>query len=209
MLDTIGTRVFPSVKLSTLTSGPSRYSSITTRAPLSPKARSSIAGALHGLNGLLARHGHHHALAERQAVGLDHDGQGRALNVFERSRRVVKYLVGGGGYAVLLHEVLGKDLAALYHSRALFRPEAGYARGLQRVHHAEAERVVRRDHGVVYLVLPGIGHGAVNIRRGHTGAYCVLRDPAVAGQDMYFAGPGAFFERPHNSVFPPTGTYNE
>ena len=43
MLDTIGTSVFPSVKLSTLTSGPSRYSSMTTRAPLSPKARSSIA----------------------------------------------------------------------------------------------------------------------------------------------------------------------
>ena len=38
----MGTTVSPSVKLSTETSGPSMNSSMTTRAPLCPKALSSI-----------------------------------------------------------------------------------------------------------------------------------------------------------------------
>ncbi|OPZ68781.1 MAG: hypothetical protein BWY81_00714 [Firmicutes bacterium ADurb.Bin467] len=40
--DTIGTIALPSVNASTDTSGPSRYSSMTTRLPLLPNARSSM-----------------------------------------------------------------------------------------------------------------------------------------------------------------------
>ena len=38
----MGSMVSPSVKASTDTSGPARNSSMTTRAPLSPKSRSAI-----------------------------------------------------------------------------------------------------------------------------------------------------------------------
>ena len=42
MEDTMGAMAVPSVKARTLTSGPVKNSSITTRLPESPKARSSI-----------------------------------------------------------------------------------------------------------------------------------------------------------------------
>ena len=105
-------------------------------------------GALHGPDGLLPRHGDDDALAEREAVGLDHDGDGAALHVFERGVDVVEDLVGGGGDAVLLHEALGEDLAALYLGGALEGAEGGYAGLVERVHHAEAEGVVGRHDGV-------------------------------------------------------------
>ena len=208
MLLTMGTRVFPSVKARTLTSG-------ALEVFLYDQARAALAeGAVHhgvfdGLDGLLPAHGDDDALAQREAVGLDHDGDGAALDVLERGVRVLEDLVGRRGDAVLLHEALGEDLAALNLGRAPEGAEGGDAGVGQRVDHAEAEGVVRRDDGVVYALLARVGDDAVDVRGGDIGADGVLRDAAVAGQDVYLACARALFERAHNGVLAPAGTYYE
>ena len=140
------------------------------KALLDDEARAALAedallhGGADGSAGLLAAHGDGDALAEGEAVGLDDEGQGRGLDVGHGCVEVVEDLIGGGGYAVLFHEALGKDLAALYLRRGLRRAEGRHADVLKGVGHAEAEGVVGRDDGEVYARLAREVHGALYIR---------------------------------------------
>ena len=55
-----------------------------------------------------------HALAQRQTVGLDDGGDGGGVQIGEAPAAMSsKTSYRGGGDAVLFHEILGKDLAAL------------------------------------------------------------------------------------------------
>ena len=62
-LDSMGTRCSPSQKASTVTSGPTMHSSMTT---VEPEATEFVVlhHGTHGLLGLLHSGGHHHALAQ-------------------------------------------------------------------------------------------------------------------------------------------------
>ena len=71
----------------------------------------------------LARLGDHHALAGRQAVGLDHDRQRLAGDDRPAPRGVREAAVGGGGDAELGAEVLGEALRALEPGGRLGRSE--------------------------------------------------------------------------------------
>ena len=76
-----------------------------------------------------------------------------ALDVVHDLGGVVEGLILRGGDAVLLHQVLGEDLAGLDAGRGLVRAEGRDADLCQRVHHAQCQRVVLRHHDVVELFL--------------------------------------------------------
>ena len=122
------------------------------------------------------------ALAQRQAVRLD-DHRPFALrpDVVEGLGGVVKGLVGGGGDAVFLHQVLGKDLGRLDPGGRLVGAEGGDAHRRQRVHHAEGQGVVLGDHDVVEGLLFGKGDHRLHVGGLDVLANGVIADAAVAG----------------------------
>ena len=176
---------------------------------LDDEARAALAedallhGGADGSAGLLAAHGDGDALAEGEAVGLDDEGQGRGLDVGHGCVEVVEDLIGGGGYAVLFHEALGKDLAALYLRRGLRRAEGRHADVLKGVGHAEAEGVVGCDDGEVYARLAREVHGALYIRGAARDADRIGRDAAVARQGVNFRRLRAFAQRPYDRMLSP------
>ena len=131
-----------------LASSPSRNSSITTRAPASPKRPASIASR--GRDGFVGRRADHDALAGREAVGLDHDR--RAAARAPRPRRSVASVnvrIGGGRDAVARAEILGEGLGALELRRRAARAEAAQAGRRERVDDAEHQRRLGADDGEV------------------------------------------------------------
>ena len=89
---------------------------------------------------------HHHALAGRQAVGLDDDRRALRAHVGLGRRRGGEALVGGGRDAVRLAQVLGEALGAFELRRRLARAERLDAGGGEIVDDAGAERRLRADH---------------------------------------------------------------
>src|SRR5699024_9318888 len=124
-------------------------------------------------------------------------------NVGHGCVEVVEDLIGGGGYAVLFHEALGKDLAALYLRRGLRRAEGRHADVLKGVGHAEAERVVGRDDGEVYARLARDIHGTLYIRGAARDADRTGRDAVVARQGVDFRRLRAFAQRPYDRMLSP------
>ena len=159
----MGAMAVPSVKARTLTSGPVKNSSMTTRLPESPKARSSMMVLTAALR-LFIGPGDQHPLAQGQAVRLDDDGEGGGPQESQGLRRGGEHLIPGGGDVVFLHQVLGKDLAGLDPGGLGVRAEAGDARGVEGVHAPQGQGVVRRHHGEVHGVAPGEGHDAADVR---------------------------------------------
>ena len=138
----------------------------------------------HSFPGVPAVHGHGHALAQGQAVRLDHRRDRRSLKVFQGLFRVSEDLVGRGGNAVFLHQVLGEDLAALDDGGVRAGTEAGDALLFQRVHTAQHQRIVRCDNSVIDLRAAGESDDAFDVRRLHVDADSVRRDTAVARQGV-------------------------
>ena len=89
----------------------------------------------HGLFRLLHGGGHHHALAQGQAVGLDHDGGTLPADIGQGGVQIGEGLVLGGGDVILLHQGLGEGLAGLDDGGVGVRAEGGDAGGLHGVHH--------------------------------------------------------------------------
>ena len=89
------------------------------------------------------------ALAQSQAVGLHHRGDGSGFQIFQRRRQVVKGLIGRGGDVILPHQILGKDLAALQNGGGPIGAEAGDTHPFQQVHTAQNQGVIGGHHGKV------------------------------------------------------------
>ena len=83
---------------------------------------------------------------------------------------------------VFLHEVLGKDLAALDDSGVLPGAEAGDPGLLQDVHGPQDQGIVGGHHGEVHGVGPGKGQDAGDVGGRNAGALRVGGNAAVAGQ---------------------------
>ncbi len=132
--------------------------------------------------GLVAGRCHSHALSERQAVGLDHDGQVAGGDVCEGRGFVVVNGVTCGGDAVACHEGLGERLRALDLRGGLGRTEAADTCGGKGIHSSGHERVVRSDDGVVHAFLKRIGDERVDVHRanGDAGDPVLPRDAGVA-----------------------------
>ena len=141
----------PSHSTMKLASSPCRNSSITTRAPPSLCVTPSglIVRRQHELDGLVRlvqAHGHHHALAGGQAVGLDHDGRALLVHIGVGRRRVGEGFVLGRRNAVALHEGLGEGLGAFQLRGGLGRAEHAQAVRAELVHHAGRQRLLGADH---------------------------------------------------------------
>ena len=124
----------------------------------------------------------HDALAEGKAVRLDDRGDRCGLQIGQRVRKAVKGLVLCRRDAVTLHQILCKDLAAFDHGSALIRSKAGDPGCFQCVHGTGGQRVVRRDDGVVDLLLRGEPDDTGQIKRLDRNADRIRRHSGVAGQ---------------------------
>ena len=119
---------------------------------------------------------------------------------------IVKGLIAGSGNAVLLHQILGKDLAALEDCRIGTGAEGGDTSLVECIHHAQYQRVIRRNHNKVDTIILGEAYNTVNISDAalHTDGIC--RNTAVARQSVDRFRLGALLERPDNGMFPSAGT---
>ena len=96
---------------------------------------------------LIGRHRHHHALARGEAVGLDHDGRTRAVNVGMRGSRIGERGMRRRRDAMAHHEVFREILGAFELRRLLHRSENAVAGGLHGIDQARGERRLGPDHG--------------------------------------------------------------
>ena len=161
-----------------------------------------------GLDGVLRLNqilGDQHALAQRQAVGLDDDGEGGGFQILQRLGGVVEDLVAGGGDAVLLHQVLGEHLAGLDAGGLGIRAEAGDARLVKPVHAAQGQGIVRSHHSEIDIMGLGEVHDGGNVLGTDLrDAHRVLGDAAVAGQGVDGLHAGIFFQFLDNGVLAAT-----
>ena len=143
---------------------------------------------------LLACLRYRHALAQSQSVRLDDCRERAAFDILQRRPGAVKYLVGSRRYMVLLHELLGEDLACLYPRRLRVRSECRYTRRTQRVHSAQRQRIVGSHDGIADIVLLRKLHHPRDVRRRDVHALGIRRDTAVARERVYPRDLGAFLE---------------
>ena len=158
--------------------------------------------------GLVPGLGDDNALSKRKTVGLDDGGDGGGVQIGEGGGHVVEDLIPGGGDTVFLHEIFGEDLAALDDGSPGAGAKAGDFSRFQRVHAAQYQRVVGRDHGVIYLLLLGEGDDLLDFRSADGDAHCVRRDAAVAGESKNLRDRGILFQAFDDGVFPSAAAYD-
>src|SRR5699024_7973554 len=142
-------------------------------------------------------------------VGLDHCGDGGGFQVLQGPVHVVKDLVLGRGDVILLHKVLGEDLAPLQDGGILVGAKAGDAHGLQLVHRPQDQGIVGGHHGKVDGVVLGKGGDGVQILGPDAGADGVGGHAAVAGGGIDLGDPGALLQALDDGVLPPAAAHNE
>ena len=193
-----GRTVVPSVIANSETSGPSRYSSITTGfAALRVGQRLGVVG------------GDHHALAGREAVVL-HDvrrtervERGLGLLGGRADERPGRRHAGGG------HHVLGERLRALQPRGLAGGSEDGDAAPAHGVRHPGDQRRLGADDDQVDAQLLGqVGHGRSRhrvdvVERGEGG------DARVARRGVHLGDGGVARQRPHERVLAATGADHE
>src|SRR5688500_12393302 len=198
-----GSTCLPSAMTMKLASSPSRNSSTTMTRPASPNSPANMPSAAamasaapgvaeiareHALgcaDGVVGTRGDDHALSCGEPVRLDHDR--RALRA---DRRRIECLARECGVtrsrdAVAHQEFLGELLAALEPGRELARPEAGEARGLERVHDACDQRTFRAHDREAGALGARERNEAGDVRRGDRGisALWLERSAGVARRD--------------------------
>ena len=202
----MGLTTLPSVKASTETSGPVTFLDDHVVAGL---AENMIFHHVpDGGLGLLPGLGDDDALAQRQTVGLDDGGDGSGVQIGKGGGHVAKNLVPGGGDAVFFHEIFGENLAALNDGSPGAGAEAGNFSRFQRVHAAQHQGIVRRDHGVIYLFLLGKGDDLVDFRCADGDAHRVRRDAAVAGEGKNLRDVRILFQALDDGVLPSAAAYD-
>ena len=101
---------------------------------------------------LAQRHGHHHALAGCQAIGLDNDGRTLFIDIGVRCSGIGEGLVFGGRNAVALHESLGESFGAFQLRCGLGRAKNAQPVGPEFVHDAGGQWLLGANHRQCYLV---------------------------------------------------------
>ena len=94
---------------------------------------------------LVQGHGHHHAFARRQAVGLNYNRRAFLADVIVRRIRLFEGLVLCGGDAVFLHERFGEIFGAFQLRRRFGATENRQACGTEIVHNACRQRCFGAD----------------------------------------------------------------
>ena len=119
---------------------------------------------------------HHHALASREAVRLDHDGRPAAANVALGRSGIHEGFAGRGGNVVARHERLGERLGAFEAGGRLGRAEAGQPAGIEDVADARHEQRLRADQREVHAFGGGEVSKGVRVR-----VDCHVADLAALG----------------------------
>ena len=159
-------------------------------------ARSTEHAAEHGFEfafGFVERRHDEHALAGSQAVGFEHV---RSLQALEEAIALVDVVgsyaqIGGCGYAMALHEALGKILAA-------FELCAGFARshnhhishlgvGFEIVVNASHQRVFVAHHHHVDAVVDNELFNGIEVKRRYSHIFAVGTGATIARGDIEFA----------------------
>ena len=151
--------------------------------------------------------GYDDALAERQTVGLDDDGDIAGLDVLVSVLGPAEDLVERGRYAVLVHEVLGEDLAAFDDGGVRPGTEAGHPGGLESVHAARHERVVGSHDSVISRVRLGELDYLVYLHRAYGHALGVGLHSGVAGKSPYMLHGRVFVKLLDDGVLPAASAY--
>ena len=125
---------------------------------------------------------HHHALAGRQSVGLDHDRRALRPHIGLGGRRRDEALIGAGRNPEFAAQVLGEALRAFEPGRRLARAEGLDAGCRQIIDDTGAERRLRTHHHEVDRLRPaecdhGLMVGGIE-RRG----LAFLGDAGIAGR---------------------------
>ena len=137
-----------------------------------------------GVHSLFPGLGNDHTLAQGQTVGLDDRGDGGGFQILEGGGHIVEHFIFRRGDAVLLHQILGEDLAALDDGGIGPGTEAGNALGFQSIHSTQHQRIVRSNDRIVDLVLHSKFRDLGNVRCPDGHADRVPCDAAVAGQGI-------------------------
>ena len=155
------------------------------------------------------RHGHDHALACGQTIGLDHDGRAHFVQVGVGGGGVRKHLKVRRRNAVALHERFGKSLGALELRCCLRRPKDAQAVGPKVVHHATGQRAFGANHGERNLVFNRPVAQGGYVGNGQVFQAGVERGAAVARRHinhLHFGGLGEF---PGQRVFAATAANDQ
>ncbi len=123
------------------------------------------------------------AFAQGQPVGLDGATSAERLCEIAGGADLGENAGMGGGNAVFLHELLGKDFGRLELRALPVRPPDAERVGLEEVHHAQGERVIGTDYRQRRLVFACEREKGGQVIRGDGRA---LNRGAVAGEA--FAG---------------------
>ena len=149
-------------------------------------------------------HGHHHAFASRQAIGLDDDGRTLRIDVSMGRRSVGEFGVARGRDAMALHESLGVGLGAFQLRRSLGGPEDAQATRAKSVHHARSQRCFRADDGEGDLLRQREFHEFVHTGDRYVHQLRIERGAAIAGRDIHRLHPLALRQFPGQCVLAAT-----
>ena len=122
------------------------------------------------------------ALAQRQTIRLD-DSRILVL-VFQISLscfRIIEYTIFCGRNVILLHQFLGKHLAAFQNCRIFLGTKGHKALCLHGICHAQNQRIIRCNKDQIYFQLFCQLDHAVNIGCLYRKALGILGNTAVAG----------------------------
>ena len=166
----------------------------------------------HHINGserFILGHRHDHALACREAIGLDDDRRAVLLDIGARGSDVAEGLEECGGNVVARHKTLGEILGGFQLRGCLGRAEYFQPGGAERIHHACCQRRFRANHGKLdvfaFHEFDHVGNGAEGdvlhaVFQGRTG---------IARRDIHLLHLGALRQTPCQRVFAPAGTNNQ
>ena len=171
------------------------------KAVIAHHGADGILGLLHGL-------GHNDTLAQSQTVSLDHDRGALSFHIGQSGVHVGKGLIFGGGDVVLLHQVLGEDLAGLNDGGVRGGAEGRDTRRLHGVHHAQSQGIIGGYHHKIHGVALGPLHHAVHVGGGDGNALGDGFNAAVAGGAVEPGDMGALGQLPADGVLPPASAYD-
>ena len=160
------------------------------------------------IRGFLSCHGNDNALAECQSVSLDNRGNGRGFEIFQCRLHIVEHFVCRGGNVVFLHQILGKDLAALNDSRIGTGTKARNSLFFQSINRSEHQRVVGCNNRIVDSVGSSKFDDFCNILCTDIHTRSIFCHTTVAGECVNFGNVFIFFEFFDDGVLSAAATDN-
>ena len=134
------------------------------------------------------------AFTQCQTIRLHNGRQRCGFEISQRLFHIIKHFIRRCGDAVFFHQIFGEHLAALQNCRLFIRPEARNTDCVQRIHHAQNQRIIRCNNSKINALFLCEGNHAFHILRRNIYAGRVLGNAAVAGQCIQLRYLWIFFD---------------